>query len=257
MLHMCSIAFTIISGEVYWAHTELVRGVMSPMGGGQLKFSVQWSAPMLLAGCVKHIKRLPARLANDQVSSITCATNQPLIPSPFFSLCPSVPLSLSWHLSHPLSLLLLFPLFLPILLYYIFSSLMRCGRIPITKLSDRNTAQDSGHRIFMWNETHNINYSFLSAHTNTCPLVCSMDVHMQMRAWPHNIAVRVLLPHSSTLSSSFLPSCRDICNNNIFKYSITSIFHVFAVIRQQKNASKQLWKYDLALLSLLHTKMTF
>lgn len=42
--------------------------------------------------------------------------------------------------------------------------------MPITLLSDRKTAQDSGHHIFMWNEARNINYSPLSTHTNTACL---------------------------------------------------------------------------------------
>lgn len=61
-------------------------------GWRQLKVSVQWSTPVLLAWCVKHIK------------------GQPLIPYPLFLFPLSV---LSWHLSHPLSFLLLFLLSLP------------------------------------------------------------------------------------------------------------------------------------------------
>lgn len=71
---------------------------------------------------------------------------------------------LSWHLSRPLSL----PSYLLLNLRSdIFYSLMRCARIPITELSNSKTAQDSGHHIFMWNEPHRINYSSLSARTNS------------------------------------------------------------------------------------------
>lgn len=132
-------------------------------------------------------------------------------------------------------------------LVYLFPlSCKRCGLMPITLLSDRKTAQDSGHHIFMWNEAHHINYSPLSAHTNTaCLRVCiqySMHVHMQMHTWPDNIAalglccLHIMGIHQShsCLSSSSLSSLlrQDSCNNNSFKYSITSIFHVCAVIWQ-------------------------
>lgn len=108
-------------------------------------------------------QRLPARLANDQVSSITCSTVQLLIPPPLPSLSLSLSV-LSWHLSRPLSLL---SHLLLNLRYCIFYFLMRCARIPITELSNSKTAQDSGHHISMWNEPHRMNYSTLSAHTNS------------------------------------------------------------------------------------------
>ncbi len=64
--------------------------------------------------------------------------------------------------------------------------------MPITLLSDRKTAQDSEHHIFMWNEAHNINYSPLSTHTNTACLRVymqySMRVHMQMHTCPDSSA---------------------------------------------------------------------
>ena len=48
-----------------------------PRGWWQLKFSVQWSAPVLLAGCVKHIKGSLRGWLMTRFPSITCATSQP------------------------------------------------------------------------------------------------------------------------------------------------------------------------------------
>lgn len=57
-----------------------------PCGWRLLKFSVQCSAPVLLAAYVKHIKGSPTWLANDQVSFITFSTSQRLVSFSFLSL---------------------------------------------------------------------------------------------------------------------------------------------------------------------------
>lgn len=145
-----------------------------PGGWRLLKFIVQWSALVLLAGCVKHIKgSLQSWLMTRfPLLHVPLASFNSL---PLFPLLPSLLSALPWFPSHPLSLPLLFsssPLqlsspHLPL------SLSKRCGWMPIILLSDRKTVQDSKHYIFMWYEAHNINYSPLSTHTNTaCLCVC-------------------------------------------------------------------------------------
>lgn len=63
------------------ARLLFMRGGLSLVGGGYY-FNVRWSARPLRM-CEAH-QRLPARLPNDQVLSMSCATSKPLVPFPFF-----------------------------------------------------------------------------------------------------------------------------------------------------------------------------
>lgn len=151
-----------------------------PCGWRLLKFSVQWSAPVLLAGCVKHIK-------GSQQGWLMTRFPPLHVPLASFN---SLPLSLP---SYPSFLLGLGISLTPCCFFYsptFFSisfppSCKRCGWMPIILLSDRKTSQDSGHYIFMWYEAHNINYSSLSTHTNTACL-CVHTVHIPVCKCMHD-----------------------------------------------------------------------
>lgn len=91
------------------ARLLFMRGGLSLVGGGYY-FNVRWSARPLRM-CEAH-QRLPARLPNDQVLSMSCATSKPLVPFPFFpfllsllSVTISLPLCSSSCFSSGLSLI--------------------------------------------------------------------------------------------------------------------------------------------------------
>lgn len=93
------------------ARLLFMRGGLSLVGGGYY-FNVRWSARPLRM-CEAH-QRLPARLPNDQVLSMSCATSKPLVPFPFFpfllslqSVTISLPLFSSSCFPSGLSLILL------------------------------------------------------------------------------------------------------------------------------------------------------
>lgn len=124
------------------ARLLFMRGGLSLVGGGYY-FNVRWSARPLRM-CEAH-QRLPARLPNDQVLSVSCATSKPLVPFPFFSF-PAIP-SFCHYLS-PSFLFLLFSL--PAFFNITFlSAFKRCAWMPITLLAARKTTWVSGHHKFM------------------------------------------------------------------------------------------------------------
>ena len=89
-----------VSTSVCEAPSALVcwKQCTSPVGGWQFNFSVQWSAPLLLAWMCEEHQRPPPMPANDQVSSATSRLHftPPFSFPPFF-------LSLLSDLTHSIS----------------------------------------------------------------------------------------------------------------------------------------------------------
>lgn len=57
--YMCASAFMCECAEASAAVCTCLQEAARPLWVALLKFSVQWSAPVLLAGCVKHIRGFP------------------------------------------------------------------------------------------------------------------------------------------------------------------------------------------------------
>lgn len=129
------------------ARLLFMRGGLSLVGGGYY-FNVRWSARPLRM-CEAH-QRLPARLPNDQVLSMSCATSKPLVPFPFFPFL----LSLQSVTISPSFLFLLFSLRAFFNITFL-SAFKRCAWMPTILLAARKKTRVSGHHKFMWNEALN------------------------------------------------------------------------------------------------------